>query len=189
MGREKMYIILGIGIIAVVIVLFSIAKFAAFSEFMSGFKKGTFEKLMIGLSVAGVVSLAYGIYYEVTYQPPYLDIQVNGNEHTVFGEIGDVGYYGDGLVTKDKEANLHLVTWEDWNLEGNTVVELTYPSGATETWEANITELNDQVINGLAEAHDVQSIYELSPYTFTESGNVEVRIQEAEASFIIEVKE
>ncbi len=142
---------------------------------MSSFKKKTYEKLILFLSVVTVAFIAYGIYYEVTYQPPFLDIQINGENYTVFGDIGEIGYYAETLLYKDNESEMHLVTWEDLELEQAEIV-VQYPSGVEEKWEAEFIPLDQNVISSLTKNYQIHDIYKVSPYTFIEKGNVTLRI-------------
>ncbi|ASK61808.1 hypothetical protein CFK37_06375 [Virgibacillus phasianinus] len=177
------YIIVGICILVVIVVLWMIDKFAGSSEMMGGFKNSGFRKLMVGLSVAAVLSLAYGIYAKVTYQPPFMDISVNGDSYTVFGDIGEVGYYADGLVKQGEKTNIRLVAWEDLNLGDKTKIMISYPSGKEVSWKPDISMIKGVSIN------EIKQIYELSPYTFEESGDVTLTIRDKSLSFTIEVKE
>ncbi|WP_164668346.1 hypothetical protein [Virgibacillus doumboii] len=179
-----MYIAIGIGIAVVTVLLLVIDKFAPFSEFMGGFKKGTFPKFIIGLSTAAVLCIGYGIYYELTYQPPYLDIQVDGSNHTVFGDIGEIGYYADGLVTKGEENTVYLVSWANLNLSGNTSITIEYPSAKEETWTPTVSPV-DGISKNLKDEYGIKEIYQLEPYTFEESGVIELTINDEE--FSIEV--
>lgn len=177
------YIVIGICIIAVIIVLGCIDKFAGASEVMSGFKNSAFKKLMVGLFIAAVLSLGYGIYAKVTYQPPFLDISVNGGSYTVFGEIGEVGYYADGLVTKGEETSIRLVAWGNLSLDEETEITISYPSGKEVSWNPSFS-----LVEGVS-IDEISEIYKLSPYTFEESGNVDLTISGKSLSFTIDVKE
>lgn len=181
-----MYIVIGISLIVLIILLVVIDKFATFSEFMSSFKKGTFPKLIIGLSIAAVLSISYGIYHEITYQPPYLDIQVNGSNHTVFGDIGEIGYYADSLVTQDQETKIHLVSWSNLNLKNDSRITVEYPSGKEEIWNPSVT-LVEGTSQNLKDEYEIEEIYELEPYSFSESGEVSLTI-EGGKEFSIDVK-
>ncbi|GAA5415554.1 hypothetical protein Pryu01_00585 [Paraliobacillus ryukyuensis] len=170
------FIILGIATLLLLIIFLLADKFTPYSSMMSSFKAGTYKKTIIVLTVLSIGFLGYGIYYEVTYQPPYLDIQVEGENYTVFGDIGEVGYYADQLVKKDEEVHLHLVTWDTLNEEKAEIV-INYPSGTKETWETELTPLGNTSISSLTESHQIKGIYQLAPYTFKEQGNVQLQIQ------------
>lgn len=184
-----MYIVLGISVIVVILVLLLIDKFAPFSEFISSFKKGTFGKLILGLSITAVLSISYGIYNNVTYQPPYLDIQVEGETYTVFGDIGNIGYYIDRLVTVDEQAKMNLVTWGKLNLEDNSTIKIEYPSGKVERWQPKVILVENNTIRNLNDRYGIERIYELEPYTFTEAGDVMLHIGEKKLSIDVRNKE
>ncbi|MBP1948548.1 hypothetical protein J2Z82_001484 [Virgibacillus litoralis] len=153
---------------------------------MSSFKKGTFPKLITGLSIAAVLSISYGIYHEITYQPSYLDIQVNGSNHTVFGDIGEIGYYADSLVTEDQESKIHLVSWSNLNLKNDSRITVEYPSGKEEIWSPSVS-LVEGSSQSLKDEYEIEEIYELEPYSFSESGVVSVTIGD-DQEFSIDVK-
>ncbi|ASN03830.1 hypothetical protein [Virgibacillus necropolis] len=177
------YIIVGICIVVVIITLFLIDKYAAFSEMMGSFSNSGFKKLMVGLSIAAVLSISYGIYAKITYQPPFLDVSINGSSYTIFGDIGDIGYYSDGLVTVNQQVEVNLVSWEELNLADEVDMLVTYPSGKKVSWTSSVTSVEDASIN------EVKAIYKLSPYTFEEAGNVTITIKDKSTRFTIDVKE
>ncbi|WP_430789630.1 hypothetical protein VBD025_04340 [Virgibacillus flavescens] len=174
---------MSIGIILVIAVLWLGDKFAGASDMMANFSTSTYKKLMIGLSIAAVLSMGYGIYAKITYQPPFMDISVNGGSYTVFGDIGEVGYYADGLVTEGKETNLKLVSWEKVNMNKETEILIRYPSGKEVSWNPDVSGIEGVAID------EINKIYKLSPYTFEESGNVQLTIRDKDLSFTIDVKE
>lgn len=175
-GVDKVvYIVLGIVSLVLMLVLIFADKFTTYSAMMSSFKEGTYKKLIISLNVATVAFISYGIYYEITYQPPFLDIQVEGERHTVFGDIGEFGYYTDTLIYKNEETEMHLVSWEELDLE-NAEIIVQYPSGTEDIWETELSPLEETSISSLKENYQIQDIYKVSPYTFKEKGNVELRI-------------
>lgn len=187
-----MYIFLGIVLLLIVLILLFADKFAKYSDMMSSFKIGTYKKLVISLSTLSMLFIAYGIYYEVTYQPPFLDIQVENNDYTVFGEIGEVGYFSNALIKKGKEADLHLVLWDDLNLNLNTEILIQYPSGHEVVWKAETTLIGPPFKEPLKEKYGIREIYQLSPYTFIENGKVKISIFKDEKeteNLVIEVKE
>lgn len=176
MGVDKVvYIVLGIISLVLMLVLLFADKFATYSEFMSSFKNSTYKKLIIFLSVATVSFISYGTYYEITYQPPFLDIQVEGESYTVFGDIGEIGYYAETLIYKDQETEMHLVSWEELKLE-NAEVIVKYPSGTEDRWEAELTPIDQSSISTLKENYQIQDIYKVSPYTFKEKGDVQLSL-------------
>ncbi|WP_404450700.1 hypothetical protein LG329_10050 [Virgibacillus necropolis] len=186
------YIVVGICIAFVLIVLLLIDKFAGASEMMGNFKNSAFKKLIIGLSIAAVLSLSYGVYAKITYQPPFLDISVDGSSYTVFGEIGEIGYYANGLVTKDQATAINLVSWEDLNLDDDVEILVNYPSGKEVRWKANIVQQDSSSVNRLKDVHDIKKLYKLSPYTFIEAGDVTLTINDNGnklLDFSIEVEE
>ena len=110
------YIVIGFILIALIVILLLLDKFAPYSAIMSDFTDKSFKRLLIGLSTASVLAFGYGIYYEITYQPPFLDIYTSEGQYTVFGEIGEMGYYADRLAREDREIELHVVSWEELNI-------------------------------------------------------------------------
>ncbi|WLD93863.1 hypothetical protein [Alkalihalobacillus sp. AL-G] len=156
---------------------------------MGSFQIGTYGKLIKGLSIAAVLAVSYGIYFEVTYQPPFLDIQVKGTEYTVFGEIGEIGYYADSLVREDKKIKIRLVTWEKINItdDGKITITINYPSGKEETWVSKVIPLENESLNHLKDEFEIKGIYELESFTFEESGDTDLTI-DGDKEFEIEVK-
>ncbi len=43
---------------------------------MTSFKGNSFKTFSIGILIAAILSLSYGTYHAVTYQPSYLDIKL-----------------------------------------------------------------------------------------------------------------
>ena len=61
------------------------------------------------------------------------------------------------------------------NTVKNPVILIEYPSGKQETWKPNIVSIP---VNKLQEKHDIKDIYQLSPYSFKESGEITLTIKE-----------
>ncbi|MRH43255.1 hypothetical protein GH741_11245 [Aquibacillus halophilus] len=184
------YIALGIASLAILLVLLFADKFTPFSAMMSSFKEGTFKKGIVSLSIVTIAFTSYGVYYELTYQPSYLDIQVEGEHYTVFGDVGEFGYYSDTLIKKDAETEMHLVSWGELGLEKAEII-VQYPSGKEDIWEAELSRLKQSSISPLTENYQIQDIHKASLYTFKEKGNVELSITDGEkelSSLKIEVK-
>lgn len=141
---------------------------------MTNFKGNSFKTFSIGILIAAILSLSYGTYHAITYQPSYLDIKLKNQNYTVFGNVGEFGYFSEGLLKKDTEVQLYLVSWKAMQLK-NPEILLKYPSGKQETWKPNIILIP---INTLQEKHDIKDIYQLSPYSFKESGEITLTIKE-----------
>ncbi|TDL34205.1 hypothetical protein E2R51_00350 [Jeotgalibacillus sp. S-D1] len=186
-----MYIIIGISLVLFILVFLAAAKFTPDSEMMNSFEVGGFKKLMIGLSAAAVLSISYGVYQHVTYQLPFIDIKVGTKNYTIFGDIGEIGYFTDGLVTKGEETELYLVSWNG-PISTDSNIVLTYPSGEMEAWQPRLAIADNQSIEAVKNNHNINEIYEASPFTFKEAGEVEVSVQDENdsiTSFIIDVRQ
>ncbi|MEB8933088.1 hypothetical protein P4H03_30270, partial [Bacillus cereus] len=72
------------------------------------------------------------------------------------------------------EVQLYFVSWKTIQLK-NPVILIEYPSGKQETWKPNIVSIP---VNKLQEKHDIKDIYQLSPYSFKESGEITLTIKE-----------
>lgn len=57
----------------------------------------------------------------------------------------------------------------------NPEIIVNYPSGKQETWKPNITLIP---ANKLKEKHGIKELYQLSSYSFKESGNITLTITE-----------
>ena len=57
----------------------------------------------------------------------------------------------------------------------NPKILVNYPSGKQETWKPNITLIP---ANKLKEQHNIKELYQLSSYSFKESGNITLTITE-----------
>lgn len=57
----------------------------------------------------------------------------------------------------------------------NPEIIVDYPSGKQETWKPNITLIP---ANKLKEKHRIKELYQLSSYSFKESGNITLTITE-----------
>ncbi|QDP39003.1 hypothetical protein [Radiobacillus deserti] len=165
------YIALGIVLLIVSLILIIADKRATYSRFMSSFSNKGFKQLRIGLPIIAILAIGYGIFHLITYQPPYLDIYVEEGEYTVFGEIGEVGYYAPQLIKKKEEASIHLVFWEPVEIGDNTKLQVTYPSGKSEELDVTLTPIRETNLK-----HNIQSIYEVSPISFSEKGVADVTI-------------
>ncbi|WP_035430713.1 hypothetical protein [Bacillus sp. UNC322MFChir4.1] len=171
-----MYILIGIGILIVVLVFLLAEKIAANSAMMVSFQGKQLKKFLLGITAIGVLCTAYGIYHKMTYKLPFIDITVNNEEYTVFGNIGELGYYSDELIKKGKETHMYITLWEDIRLVDAQMV-ITYPSGKVEVWEPQMSLLMDTTKQDVNKKFKIKEIYEMSPYTFKESGNVKVTLK------------
>lgn len=149
------------------------AKFAPYSALMSSFNKGSFRNLIIGLSVISIASFSYGIYHYLTYQPSFLDIQVEGKDYTIFGDIGEFGYFADRLPKKGEEIELYFVSWENLT-PFRTKLIVDYPSGVKENWNPSLSIMEGASIEALKEKHDIEQLFQASAYTFKEAGKVTI---------------
>ncbi|WP_255298736.1 hypothetical protein [Bacillus wiedmannii] len=149
-------------------------KFAPNSFMMTSFKGNSFMTFSIGMLIASTLSLSYGIYHAATYQPKHLDITLQNQNFTVFGNVGELGYFSEVLLKKDTEVELHFASWEVMQLNNPEII-VNYPSGKQETWKPNITSLP---ANKLKEKHGIKELYQLSSYSFKESGNIALTITE-----------
>ncbi len=141
---------------------------------MTSFKGNSFMTFSIGMLIASTLSLSYGIYHAATYQPKHLDITLQNQNFTVFGNVGELGYFSEVLLKKDTEVELHFASWEVMQLNNPEII-VNYPSGKQETWKPNITSLP---ANKLKEKHGIKELYQLSSYSFKESGNIALTITE-----------
>lgn len=141
---------------------------------MTSFKGNSFMTFSIGMLIASTLSLSYGIYHAATYQPKHLDITLQNQNFTVFGNVGELGYFSEVLLRKDTEVELHFASWEVMQLNNPEII-VNYPSGKQETWKPNITSLP---ANKLKEKHGIKELYQLSSYSFKESGNIALTITE-----------
>ncbi|MRG86957.1 hypothetical protein GH754_11615 [Salinibacillus xinjiangensis] len=182
-----MYILIGIILLGIVAIFIIADKVAPTSAMMSSFKKGTYKKFMIGMSIAALLSISYGIYYSITYQPPFLDITIEDNEYTIFGEIGELGYFSDSLVRQGQATNLYLASWEELGLNQNVQLIVEYPSGKEEIWWPTVSIIEP---DKLQNKYGIKEVYRCSPYMFVESGEVQLTVQQnnhAVTSLTIEV--
>ena len=141
---------------------------------MTSFKGNSFKTFSIGILIAATLSLSYGIYHTATYQPNYLDIKLQNQHYTIFGNVGQFGYFSEELLKKDAEVQLNLVSWEALQLKDPEIL-VEYPSGKQETWKPNVVLIP---INKLEEKHNIKELYQLSPYAFKESGKISLTIRE-----------
>lgn len=171
-----MYILIGIGILIVVLVFLLAERITPNSVMMVSFQGKQLKKFFLGLTAIGVLCTAYGMYHKMTYKLPFIDITVNNEEYTVFGNIGELGYYSDELIKKGKETHMYMTLWEDTRLADAQMV-ITYPSGKVEVWEPQMSLLTATTKQDVKKKFKIKGIYELSPYTFKESGNVKVTLK------------
>ncbi|WP_079479875.1 hypothetical protein [Halobacillus salinus] len=184
------YIVLGSVCIIVLIVLVAADKLATFSAMMSSFTSRTYKRLMVILSIAAVAFLSYGIYYELTYQPPFLDISVDGEPYTVFGDIGELGYYSETLVYEGEQMDMNFVSWEKADLSRAELI-IEYPSGEEQTQQMKGTAIELSTITVTGDVDPIQSVYRMEPISFSEEGVVTVTIldrDEEVGDFQLEVK-
>ncbi|MBJ9982268.1 hypothetical protein IBT50_24865 [Bacillus sp. S70] len=169
-----MYIFIGLSLLLILLIFLFAKKFTPNSFMMTNFKGNSFKTFSIGILIAAILSLSYGTYHAVTYQPSYLDIKLKNQNYTVFGNVGEFGYFSEELLKKDTEVQLYFVSWKKMQLK-NPVILIEYPSGKQETWKPNIVLIP---ISKLQEKHDIKDIYQLSPYSFKESGEITLTIKE-----------
>ena len=70
-----MYIFIGLSLLLILLIFYS-QKFTPNSFMMTSFKGNSFKTFSIGILIAAILSLSYGTYHAVTYQPSYLDIKL-----------------------------------------------------------------------------------------------------------------
>ncbi|MEH7460602.1 hypothetical protein V7166_00510 [Bacillus thuringiensis] len=171
-----MYIVIGSGLLIVVLVFLLAEKITPNSAMMVSFQGKQLKKFLLGLTTIGIFCTAYGIYHKMTYKLPYMDITVSNEKYTVFGNIGELGYYSNELVKKVKETRMYITLWENIRLADARMV-ITYPSGKMEVWEPKLSLLTDTTKQDVNKKFKIKEIYEMSPYTFKESGNVKVTLK------------
>ncbi|MGG2014691.1 hypothetical protein [Bacillus sp. S10(2024)] len=171
-----MYIVFGIGLLIVVFIFLLAEKITPNSAMMVSFQGKQLKKFLIGLTAIGVLCTAYGVYQKVTYKLPFVDITVNNEKYTIFGNIGELGYYSDELIKKEKETHMYITLWEDIRLADTRMV-ITYPSGKVEVWEPQISLFTGTTKQNVNKKFKIKGIYEMSPYTFKESGIVKVTLK------------
>ncbi|TGB04454.1 hypothetical protein [Halobacillus salinus] len=184
------YIVLGSVCIIVLIVLVAADKLATFSAMMSSFTSRTYKRLMVILSIATVAFLSYGIYYELTYQPPFLDISVDGEPYTVFGDIGELGYYSETLVYKGEQLDMNFVSWDKVDLSRAELI-IEYPSGEEQTRDLKGAAIDLSTITVRGDVDPIQSVYRMEPITFIEEGGITVTVLDSDeviGDFHLEVK-
>ncbi|MGR3778338.1 hypothetical protein ACT1UG_22020 [Bacillus paramycoides] len=169
-----MYIFIGLALLFILLIFLFAKKFTPNSFMMTSFKGNSFKTFSIGILIAAALSLSYGIYHAVTYQPSHLDIQLQNQNHTVFGNVGEFGYFSEELLKKDVKTKVYFVSWEPIHLE-HPQIKIDYPSGKQEIWTPTISSISTST---LKEKHKIEEIYQLSPYTFKESGKVTLTIQQ-----------
>ena len=99
---------------------------------MTSFKGNSFKTFSISILIAATLSLSYGIYHAATYQPKHLDITLQNQNFTVFGNVGELGYFSEELLKKDTEVKLHFASWKPMQLNNPEII-VNYPSGKQET--------------------------------------------------------
>ncbi|SIQ50416.1 hypothetical protein SAMN05878494_1599 [Bacillus cereus] len=169
-----MYIFIGLSLLLILLIFLFAKKFAPNSFMMTSFKGNSFKRFSIGMLIAATLSLSYGIYHAATYQPKHLDITLQNQNFTVFGNVGEVGYFSEELLKKDTEIELYFASWKQMQLNNPEII-VKYPSGKQETWKPNITLIP---ANKLKEQHNIKELYQLSSYSFKESGNITLTITE-----------
>ncbi|MFC4560201.1 hypothetical protein ACFO3D_18760 [Virgibacillus kekensis] len=163
---------IGIALLITLIIVIFADKFAPHSAFITSFKPGTFKKLLIGLSLAGSLSLAYGVYYQMTYQPPILIAETETKKHLIMGNIGELGYYADNGIQINQPVTLHLVCWEKLD-QSELAINILYPSGDAQTWKTSLTPVHENFVKD----YDFKGVYKLEPYSFSETGEVKLTIE------------
>ncbi|KAA0760321.1 hypothetical protein [Bacillus sp. SH5-2] len=169
-----MYIFIGLSLLLILLIFLFAKKFTPNSFMMTSFKGNSFKIFSISILVAATLSLSYGIYHAATYQPNYLDIKLQNQNYTVFGKVGEFGYFSSELPKKDAEVELYFTSWETLQFK-NPEILIDYPSGKQEIWKPNIVSIST---NNLKEKHRIKEIYHLSPYSFKESGKIKLTIKE-----------
>lgn len=171
-----MYIVIGSGLLIVVLVFLLAEKITPNSAMMVSFQGKQLKKFLLGLTAIGALCTAYGVYQKMTYKLPFVDITVNNEKYTVFGNIGELGYYSDELIKKEKETHMYITLWEDIRLADARMV-ITYPSGKVEVWEPQMSLHTDTTKQDVNKKFKIKEIYDMSPYTFKESGMVKVTLK------------
>ncbi|WP_242142957.1 MULTISPECIES: hypothetical protein [unclassified Bacillus cereus group] len=168
-----MYIFIGCALLFIVLLFLFAQKFAPNSAMMSSFKTNGVKKLIFWLITASLFSLSYGIYHATTYHPSFLDITVDDKQYTVFGNIGEFGYFSNKFIKKDTETELYFISWKPLHLKKPQMI-INYPSGKKETLQPNISLIK----NKIDKTYKIQEIYRMSPISFHESGTIMLTIKE-----------
>ncbi|BCC99366.1 hypothetical protein BC30048_2269 [Bacillus cereus] len=100
-----MYIFIGLSLLLILLIFLFAKKFTPNSFMMTSFKGNSFKTFSIGILIAAILSLSYGTYHAVTYQPSYLDIKLKNQNYTVFGNVGEFGYFSEELLKKIQKYN------------------------------------------------------------------------------------
>lgn len=95
-----MYIFISLSLLLILLIFLFAKKFTPNSFMMTSFKGNSFRTFSIGILIAAILSLSYGTYHAVTYQPSYLDIKLKNQNYTVFGNVGEFGYFSEELLKK-----------------------------------------------------------------------------------------
>ncbi|MDV6037590.1 hypothetical protein N7X28_13995 [Bacillus sp. SM-B1] len=169
-----MYIFIGLSLLLILLIFLFAKRFAPNSFMMTSFKGNSFKTFSITILIAATLSLSYGIYHAATYQPKHLDITLQNQNFTVFGNVGELGYFSEELLKKDTAVELHLASWKQMQLNNPEII-VNYPSGKQESWKPNIALFPT---NTLKEKHGIKEIYQLSSYSFKESGDITLTITE-----------
>jgi len=168
------YIILGVIMIPVIILVLLARIYTPESEMMSGFEGKDLKKFIITMTTITLLFISYGVYFQLTYQPPFIELQIKGKKYTVLGDIGNWAYYdkNQDLARTNKEITLHFVSWNERNLKGLTF-EVHYPSGKIDIWKPEIKKwkYNERIFN----EHGIKEIYTLTPFVFKETGKVLIK--------------
>lgn len=92
-----MYIFIGLSLLLILLIFLFAKKFTPNSFMMTSFKGNSFKTFSIGILIAAILSLSYGTYHVVTFQPSYLDIKFKNQNYTIFGNVGEFGYFSEEL--------------------------------------------------------------------------------------------
>ncbi|HDR7795815.1 TPA: hypothetical protein QCY19_004508, partial [Bacillus luti] len=132
-----MYIFIGLFLLLILLLFLFAKKFTPNSFMMTSFTGNSFKTFSVGILIAAILSLSYGIYHAATYQPDYLDVKLQNQTYTIFGNVNDFGYFSEKLPKKDTEVELYFASWKTLQFQ-NPEILIDYPSGKQEIWVPNI---------------------------------------------------
>ncbi|MFZ3588528.1 hypothetical protein ACOI1C_04450 [Bacillus sp. DJP31] len=166
------HMITGIVFLLTALLLFMIDRYYTYVDFMSSFTEKGFKRLVGGLTLVGVLLFGFGVYSYVTYTPPFIRLEMNGEGYFVDGDLEKVGYIQNEtqIYRLGEETSLLFVTWENHNAR-ELKVNVKDEEGKEYDFPLELTSINNEFSTLVHEKSGTKSLFELSPIMLETAGN------------------
>jgi hypothetical protein len=169
------HIFTGIIFLLTALLLVVIDRFFPYIDFMSSFTAKGFKRLTSGLSIVGVILLSFGVYSYLTYEPPFIHLDINSEGYIVDGDIGNIAYIQKDteIFHKGVESTILLVSWN------NTPTDIYFEDdvGEVQRLSHDIKLMKNDMTEKVNKEIEAKWIYEV-PFSFDKEGRWKIIVKD-----------